>query len=210
LASDFAAMIRAALALNEATGEGRYLEQALAWQRALDRHYSDDESGGYFLTADDAQGLVVRPNATSDDATPNPIALTAQNLIRLAVLAGDDGWRGAADKLFDRLLRRAASNLVSHATLLNALDLRLRSAEIVVTGREGVDSFISAALTLPFTNRILLRAGNAEGLPPNHPARAKIGASGTASAVFLCVGEQCTLPLREAEELRMRFAEMVG
>ena len=35
LASDFAAMIRAALALYEATGKQPYLDQALAWQHAL-------------------------------------------------------------------------------------------------------------------------------------------------------------------------------
>ena len=39
LASDHAAMIRAALALHEATGENGYLERALAWQATLDRHY---------------------------------------------------------------------------------------------------------------------------------------------------------------------------
>ena len=37
LASDFAQMIRAALALYEATGQGDYLDRALAWQRALRR-----------------------------------------------------------------------------------------------------------------------------------------------------------------------------
>src|SRR5947208_11739766 len=85
LASDFANMIRAALALHEATGERHYLDQALTWQGALDRHYANPDNGGYFLTADDAEGLVVRPSATSDDATPNPNGIAAQNLIRLAV-----------------------------------------------------------------------------------------------------------------------------
>ncbi len=85
LASDHAAMIRAALALYEATGEHGYLERALAWQATLDRHYVNPGNGGYFLTADDAEGLVVRPSATTDDATPNPNALAAQNLVRLAV-----------------------------------------------------------------------------------------------------------------------------
>src|SRR5262249_49949451 len=79
-ASDHAAMIRAALALHEATGEQAHLERALAWQATLDRHYANADNGGYFLTADDAAGLVVRPNATTDDATPNPNALAAQNL----------------------------------------------------------------------------------------------------------------------------------
>ena len=78
-------MIRAALALYEATGDHAYLERALAWQGTLDRHYANPDNGGYFLTADDARDLVVRPNATTDDATPNANVLAAQNLIRLAV-----------------------------------------------------------------------------------------------------------------------------
>src|SRR5262249_31160060 len=49
LASDFAAMIKAALALHEATGEHSYLDRALAWQRALDSHYGNPETGGYLL-----------------------------------------------------------------------------------------------------------------------------------------------------------------
>ena len=106
LASDFASMIRAALALYEATGQGAYLEQALAWQRAFDAHYANPGNGGYFLTADDAEGLVVRPASTSDDATPNPNAIAAQNLVRLAALTGDDAWREQADRLFDGVLAR--------------------------------------------------------------------------------------------------------
>ena len=39
------------------------------------RHYGNPETGGYFLTADDAEGLVVRPNSTLDDAIPNPNAI---------------------------------------------------------------------------------------------------------------------------------------
>ena len=58
----------------------------MAWQTGLDRHYADHATGGYFLTADDAEGLVVRPNSTADEATPNPNAVAAQNLTRLVKL----------------------------------------------------------------------------------------------------------------------------
>ena len=58
-----------------------YLERAEAWQATLDRHYANRETGGYFLTADDARDLVVRPSATTDDATPNVNALAASNPI---------------------------------------------------------------------------------------------------------------------------------
>ena len=54
LASDFAAMIRAALALYEATGERGCLDRAVSWQNAFDAHYADRDTGGYYLSADDA------------------------------------------------------------------------------------------------------------------------------------------------------------
>src|SRR6185312_10551479 len=98
--------------------------------------YANPDNGGYFLTASDATGLVVRPAATSDDATPNPNALAAQNLVRLAAFTGDTAWREQADRLFDGVLSGAADNLMQHAALLNALDLRLSAAEIVVTGKD--------------------------------------------------------------------------
>jgi len=204
LASDFAAMIRAALALHEATADRTYLDRALAWQQAFDRHYGDP--AGYFLTADDAEGLVVRPAPTHDEATPNPNALAAQNLIRLAVLTGDDKWRAAADRLFDGVLPRAFANLVAHAALLNAVDFRLRGAEIVVTG-ENAQALFTAALKLPFLDRIVLRVSSADALTPSHPARTKLAAH-SGPAVFVCVGERCSLPMSEPQQLAAAVAAM--
>jgi uncharacterized protein len=204
LASDFAAIIRAALALYEATADRAYLDRALAWQKAFDRHYGDP--AGYFLTADDAEGLVVRPAPTHDEATPNPNALAAQNLARLAVLTGDDTWRSAADRLFDGVLPRAFANQVAHAALLNALDLRLRAAEIVVTG-EDAEALFAAALKVPFLDRVVLRASSADALTPLHPARAKL-ATHAGPAAFVCVGERCSLPVNEPEKLGDAVAAM--
>src|SRR6266540_3497194 len=158
LASDHAAMIRAALALYEATGEHDYLERALAWQGTLDRHYANPHTGGYFLTADDAEGLVARPSATTDDAIPNPNAVAAQNLVRLAAFSGQHAWRDQVDRLFAGIFG-VGENLFGHLALLNALDLRLRAAEIVVAGRgPRADELLAAALRQPFIDRIVLRA----------------------------------------------------
>jgi len=199
LASDHAAMIRAALALHEATGEEAYLERALAWQATLDRHYANPENGGYFLTADDAVGLVVRPNSTSDDATPNPNALAAQNLIRLALFTGQHAWRDKADRLFEGMAASAGENLYAHLALLNALDLRLRGAEIVVAGEdERANELLAAARKLAFFDRVVLRASPA--LAPEHPAHDKVDVAAQ-SAAFICVGETCSLPVREPDAI---------
>ncbi len=201
LASDYAAMIRAALALFEATGEQQFLNIAVRWQQSLDTHYADSEHGGYYLTADDAEGLIVRPHSTIDDAIPNHTGLIAQNLVRLAVLTGDAQWRTKTDALFAAHLPRAAENVFGHLSLLNALDLHLSGSEIVVVG-EGVqaDALLAAARRLPHATSIVLHVPRAEALPPTHPARAKLAAARD-SAAFVCRGQSCSLPVTEPAAL---------
>jgi uncharacterized protein len=208
LASDFAAMIRAAIALYEATGQPSYLDRALAWQRALDHDYSNAETGTYYLTATDAEGLIIRPAATMDDATPNHNAVAAQNLIRLAVLAGDDAWRERADRLIAAIAPLASENLYMHMALLNAVDLRLRAAQIVVTGKgERAEALLDAARAQSPLDRIVLHAGTADALPPTHPARDKIRAANGAKA-FVCVGEVCSLPVTDPSSLASAVESM--
>jgi uncharacterized protein len=208
LASDYAAMIRAALALYEATGEAALLDRALQWQQALDRDYINAETGTYYLTAADAEGLVIRPAATTDEATPNHNAVGAQNLIRLAVLTGDDTWRDKADRLIAAVAPLIAENLYMHLAMLNAIDLRLRAAEIVVTGQGAeADALLAAGRRLPPLERIVLHAASAQALPSNHPARAKLSAASKPQA-FVCVGETCSLPVTDPAALSDAIAAM--
>jgi uncharacterized protein YyaL (SSP411 family) len=199
LASDHAAMTAAALALYEATQEREYLERAETWQATLDRHYANKETGGYYLAADDAVDLVVRPSPTTDDAIPNAIAIVARNLVRLAIFTGHHDWRDQADRLFEGVLSRAGENLFGHLALLNALDFRLRAAEIVVTGSDRqATELLAAARKFPFLDTVVLPASDA--LPKAHPAQEKIKASAE-SAAFVCVGETCSLPVMSPQAL---------
>jgi uncharacterized protein YyaL (SSP411 family) len=204
LASDHAAMVKAALALHEATGTPEYLGRAFQWQKALDRHYIRKDTGGYYLTADDAEGLVVRPDSTIDEATPNPNGVAAQNLVRLAILTGDEIWRERADILFDGLLPTVAENMYLHASLINALDLRLRAIEIVALGPQA-DRFAAVALKLPFLERVVVRAAKPEDLPPAHSGRATLLSDGQTVAL-VCAGATCSLPVTDPQQLMAAVA----
>jgi uncharacterized protein len=206
LASDFSAMIRAALALFDATGERGYLDQALRWQSAFDAHYADADTGAYYLSADDANDLLLRPHSTQDDAVPNANSTESQNLVRLAVLTGDEQWRAKADRLIEGVLSSGGRNLFGHLGQLNALDMRLRAAEIVCTGPDA-ERFAQAALKLPFLDRIVLRAAAASDLPASHPAQEKLKAT-SGSAAFICVGERCSLPITDVGGIAPAVAQM--
>jgi uncharacterized protein YyaL (SSP411 family) len=199
LASDHAAMVKAAVALHEATGAPEYLARASQWQRALDRHYIRPDASGYYLTADDAEGLIVRPDSTIDEATPNPNGVTAQNLIRLAALTGDEAWRRQADVLFDRLLPTAAQSMYLHASLANALDLRLRAIEVAAIGPQA-DLFAAVALELPFLERVVMRAARPDDLPAAHSGRA-LSLSDGQTVALVCAGQKCSLPVTDPDQL---------
>jgi hypothetical protein len=206
LASDFASMVRAGLSLHETTGRPTYLADAVRWQSALEHHYADAESGRYFLTADDAHDLIVRPHSTLDEAIPNHNALIAQNLIRISALTGDDRWRARADQVFDGLLPPAVENLFGHVSVLNALDLRLRAASIVIAGPRSAE-FAQTACAMPYLDRIVVRIGRADQLSPHHPAQAELKTAPMEAAV-VCVGERCSLPIEQPDRIPAVVSDM--
>jgi uncharacterized protein len=206
LASDHTAMIKAALALHEATGAPDYLRRASQWQRALDRHYANPDTGGYYLTADDAEGLIVRPESTLDEATPNPNGVAAQNLVRLTALTGDDRWRQRTDALFNGLLPAAAPALYQHTSLASALDLRMRAVDVVAVGPQA-DQFAAAALRLPFNERIVMRAERPGDLPAGHPGR-NVSLSDGKTVALVCAGQRCSLPITDPQQLAAAVAAL--
>ena len=120
---------------------------------------------------------------------------------RWAAATGDARWRRQLDMLFARMLSVAAANMFGHLSLLNALDLYLAGAEVVVTGQnEDAEALLKAARALPHANTIVLHVPDPAKLPSHHPAAGKIVASGGAAA-FVCRGQTCSLPVTEPDAL---------
>ncbi|HWP67024.1 MAG TPA: thioredoxin domain-containing protein, partial [Candidatus Limnocylindria bacterium] len=65
---DYAFLIAGLLDLYEATGERRWLDEAVALDRVLEAHYEDRAAGGFFMTSDDHETLLVREKPGSDGA----------------------------------------------------------------------------------------------------------------------------------------------
>jgi uncharacterized protein YyaL (SSP411 family) len=202
LATDYAAMVAAALALHAATFAPSYLADAEALAATLRRHYWDDAEPGYFLTADDAEALVVRPRSVTDEATPSATALMAANLVRLWRLTGSDVYRADADAILTASGGSIAANLFATVGLLNALDLRLRATDVAIIAPMGTDpaGLLDAARRMP--SRALVIALHADGrsLPPDHPAFGKTAVAGRPTA-YVCHGETCSLPVTDPAAL---------
>jgi hypothetical protein len=206
LALDHAAMIRAALALHETrnfapalTSARDYLADAIAWAKALETYHLDPPSGLLNMAAKDAGDVILRLAPTADDAIPNahPVYLSA--LVRLFGLTGEARWLARADALFAALGAAARSNFIGHAGILNALDFRLRSKEIVTVGARR-KALYEAALGVPFTGRVVADIDRPDEVPEGHPAKAQLALAGDAAA-FICANGTCSLPVRDKQAL---------
>ena len=205
---DYAAMARAALALHEVTGEGACLARAEEWVAALEAHYWDAAEGGYFLTADDAEALIVRTKSADDNATPSGNGLAADVLARLALVTGDARYRDRADALIAAFSGQIRRNFFPLATLMNASEMLLEGAQIVIAGDRGdadTEALHDAAIRAPAVARVVTIVPPGTALPQTHPAHGKGAVDGRAAA-YVCIGQTCSLPVTDAEGLRAALA----
>ncbi|MBI1775629.1 MAG: thioredoxin domain-containing protein [Proteobacteria bacterium] len=201
---DYANMIRAALALFEATGEARTLEQAEAWVAVIDRHYWDGSRGGYFFTADDTDGLILRTRTASDNATPAGNGTLVGVLARLHHLTGTTRYRDRAEAIVAAFSGELERNFFPYASLLNGSEFLERAVQIAIIGGrddDATEALLRAVEDLALPNRVLLMLPPGAALPPEHPAAGKGQLEGRATA-YVCVGPTCSQPVTEAALLK--------
>lgn len=208
-ANDYANMIGAALALANATGKRRYVEQAREWARVLDRHYWADDLGGYYFAADDTADLIVRPFGGQDDATPNANSVMVSNLMALALWTGEERYRERAEAILRGFAGAMNESVLAHAGLLAAtLDTHAPALIVLMVpnGRDARD-FRRALADVSLPNAVVQEVREGEGgdagasaLPSSSPAHGKTAIDGKATA-YVCIGPQCSLPVTEPAAL---------
>ena len=205
---DYAQMSEAALLLAETTGKSGYLRQAESWTEVLDRHYWDPEGGGYFLTADDTERLIVRAKSAHDTAVPAGNAVMAGVLARLYYLTGQDRYRERAEALIAAFSGDLGRNFMALSTLINSNELLHRAVQIVVFGEHAdadTQALLRAIHRVCLPNRVLQLCEPGAGPARPHPAANKAPVDGKAT-VYVCRGPTCSLPLTEPDELGRALA----
>jgi hypothetical protein len=206
---DYAAMARAALALYEVTGETAYIDRARTWCAVADKHYWDNDAGGYFFTADDAEALIVRTKTAIDNATPSGNGVMVGVLARLFLLTGETAYRDRAEAIAAAFAGDVNQNPFAHAVLINNLDLLNAGVQTVIVGEphdDATGALIAAAQDICVPNLLLSRIAPDAALPPGHPAHGKGQTSGKSTA-YVCQGPVCSLPITDPEALRTALEE---
>ncbi len=199
----YANMIRASLALHQATGHTDYLTTAIDLNSSLYEHYWDHIDGGYFFTADNAENLIVRTRSHHDDATPNANGIMAQNLIRLYLLTGNQEHLDRVDQIISAFTTDVFQNIFNSASLLVAFEMRMALLSVVVA--PGKNEKLNQAILTTVRNSIpstaaLLIIYKDSAPAENHPAHGK-SAINEQPTIYICQNNTCNSPLTETEDI---------
>ncbi len=206
---DYAFFIWGLLDLYEATFETRYLGEAIRLQGIVDEYFWNEEGGGYFMTADDAEELIVRAMKLYGGALPGGNSVAVTNLARLHRMTGNDHYATRNETLLRAFSTKVAKNPMYFPSLLCGLDSHLGPSHEVVVSAETRDAAgledMLAALRKPFSPHqvVMLRteenAGDLAALAPYTRSQRSIDGKPTA---FVCQDFTCQLPTTDADEMR--------
>ncbi len=221
---DYAFLSWGLLELYEATFKPAYLAEAVRLVREMQDLFWDEEGGGFFFSARDAEELLLRPKEFYDGALPSGNSVAAYVLQRLARLTGEETFLEPAQRQIWAASEEAARYPAGHAFFLLALEWALGPvSDIVVAGRRG-DQETEAMLRLVQQSYLPLAAilfHPSSGLPGDGPQadgkhqeiealapfiQGQTAKDGRATA-YVCRNYACQAPVFDASSLAAKLSQ---
>ena len=196
-ADDYANMAQAALALWEVTGDKSYVDHAERWVGALDRHFWDQERGGYRYAADDAEAPGAVLWGAGDMDVPSANGTIIGVLSRLAILRAQPDFARRADMVVHAFTSAIRTHHTQMSTYLNNFEFLYRPMQIVIIGPPGdsrTSDLIAAVRGRSLPNRMLHVVPPDGSLPPYHLAYGKTMLNGQPTA-YVCMNNTCSEPV---------------
>ncbi|MDT5122339.1 MAG: uncharacterized protein QOC96_1821 [Acidobacteriota bacterium] len=209
---DYAFLIDGLLALYQATGTLRWLEEARDLTKRMIEEFWDEEEGGFFYTGKSHEELIVRTKDYFDNATPSGNSVATEVLLHLAALTGNEEYPRQAVTIF-RLLREPLTRYASaFGRLLGALDFYLSTPkEIALIGEPEAPE--TRALRREVWNRYLPNKIVAQASEGDERAaevvpllRDRPMLDGRATA-YVCENYTCQKPVNSTAELANQLSD---
>lgn len=204
--SDYSFLIIGLLDTYEATGNPRWLEEAIRLTSTMLERFWDEEGGAFFFTPHDGEVLIARSKNPMDNAVPSGNSMAALGLLRLAEMTGNERLRDRAEqclKTFSSGLRRFPS---AFTQMLSAADFFLSSPRQIVLAAPDWESVrdMKATLFQSFhPNKVVLyrlpeTAEKIDTLSPLVQSKESIEGN---PAAYVCRGHTCSPPVHSIPEL---------
>ena len=211
---DYAFFTQALLDLYEASFEIKYLRAAIELVDLTIKHFEDITEGGFYLTADDGEKLLIRAKEIYDGAIPSGNSVMALNLLRVHKITGQEKYLNSAENLFSAFSGFIQKNPLGAEVLLQALDFALAPAkEIVIAGEWGSieTTKLIEAVNQPFIPAKVLLFRPTEIEEPEitklSPFLINHGLFKGKPAVYICVNQTCQQPQTDLKKLAQALAK---
>ncbi len=193
---DYADVAHGLVELHVATGELHWLEEANRLARLAVVLFADDDRGGFFMTAGDAERLVTRKKDLDDNPVPSGNSMLAYVLLRLARIYGDDELERRAAGVLRLVYRGLTQAPSAFGWALCALDLYLAPPrEVAIVGAP--DDEVAGAALAGFEPNTVVAFGPSEAVPLL-PGKTRVDGK---PAVYVCERFACRAPVTDPAQL---------
>jgi len=199
---DYAFFIAALLDLFEADPDPFWFETAVALDTFMSTHFEDTKDGGFFMIADNHEGLIAREKPGYDGALPSGNAVAAMNLFRLYEFTTHDSYRKRAAATLLAFSKTFESSPLGLTEMMLALEFSLDSPkQVVIVFPKGqsleILPFLKEFRKTYLPNRVLIQVEEgepAEKLAAVIPIAAGKKPTGGTPVAFVCEKGVCLLP----------------
>jgi len=217
-ADDHVLLANALLDVFELTSDPAWLADAVRLMDEVERSFTDPINGGYFLSSEQHERLLVREKPDYDGPVPSVNSVAALTWLRLYAFTDDDRFRKRAETTVRAFSRTLSSRPLALDQMLLALDWATDTAkEIVIVVPEGRGALATMARPLLdvlqrsfVPNAVIVVATEADlngALGGRVPwARDKVLRAGRATA-YVCERGACKLPTSDPSALAAQLAE---
>ena len=217
-ADDHVLVANALLDVFELTSDPAWLADAGRLMDELERSFADRSNGGYFLSAEQHEHLLLRDKPDYDGSIPSVNSVAALAWLRLYAFTGDERFRQRAETTFRAFAGALQARPLALEHMLLALDWASDSVkEIVIVVPEGRGALAPAARPLLdvfrrtfIPNSVLVVTTQADlsgGLGTTVPwARDKALRGGRATA-YVCERGACKLPTSDPAVVAAQLSE---
>jgi len=205
---DYSFLIWGLLELYETVFDVDYLQAALDLNSEMIKYFWDEQDGGFYFTAEDAEELIVRQKEIYDGAIPSGNSVAVSNLFRLSRITANTDFEDKANKIMLAFSKDVESAPSGYTQMMVALGFGIGpSYEIVIVGNPEADDTKDMLNSLgkhfiPYKVVLLKPAGQETADITRIAEYTEYHSSfdGKATA-YVCLDFACKMPVTNTEEM---------
>ena len=211
---DYAFYIAALLDLYEATHDIKWFNFAIEVDNTLAKHYEDKSGGGFFMTSDDHENLLVREKPAYDGAEPSGNSVAVLNLLRLLEFTTNDSYQKRAENALKAFHQNLTQSPAALSEMVLAVDFYLDKPKILVivapqNENSKVEPFMKEFRRLYLPNKVLMVRTEGDELEEHGKTvplvQGKTALKGNVTA-YVCEKGICKLPARDPQTFAKQIA----